>query len=64
MENDYPGLKKFFECFSRFHDKLNVDYLSERDFDKLPYLDSDSDSDDDEVDSDDIKDIIYRFSQG
>ena len=69
VENDYPGFKKFFECFSRFQDKLNVDYLSERDFDKLPYLDSDSDSDDDGgdsdsdsdddgVDSDDIKDIL------
>ena len=67
VENDYPGFKKFFKCFSRFQDKLNVDYLSERDFDKLPYLDSDSDddggdsdsdSDDDGVDSDDIKDIL------
>ena len=52
VENDYPGFKSFFECFSRFQDKINVDYLSERDFDKLSYLDSDSDSDSDEFETD------------
>ena len=31
VENDYPGLKKFIECFNRFNDKLKVDYLSEKD---------------------------------
>ena len=56
MENDYPGLKRFFECFSRFNDKLNVDYLGERDIDK--FLDLDSDSDSDVFDSDDIRNIL------
>ena len=50
VENDYPGFKKFFECFSKFQDKLNIYYLSESDFDKLSYLDSDSDES--ETDSD------------
>ena len=45
VENDYPGLKKFIECFNRFHDKLKVDYFSEKDF--KSFLDSDSDSDSD-----------------
>ena len=31
VENDYPGFKRFFECYSRFSDKLNVDYRSEED---------------------------------
>ena len=25
VENDFPGFKRFFECFSRFNDKINVD---------------------------------------
>ena len=29
VENDYPGFKEFFECFSRFQDKSNVDEMSE-----------------------------------
>ena len=41
VENDYPGLKKFIECFNRFNDKFKVDYLSEKDFES--FLDSDSD---------------------
>ena len=45
IENDYPGFKKFFECFSRFQDKLNVDYMSESDYYKSKIYDSDSDSD-------------------
>ena len=69
MENNYPGFQKFFECFSQFQDKLNIDYLSERDFDKLSYLDSDSDSDFD-IDSDsdesgiDSDDIVTMFGNG
>ena len=66
IENDYPGFKKFFECFSKFQGKLYVDYLSESDYDKLKIydsdsddsgIDSDSDSDSDEsgIDSDDIE---------
>ena len=53
VENDYPGLKKFIECFNRFHDKLKVDYFSEKDF--KSFLDSDSD---DGVDRDDIAGIL------
>ena len=52
MENDYPGFKRFFECFSTSNDKINVEYLSERDIVKFLNLDSDSDSDSD-IDSDD-----------
>ena len=29
VENDFPGFKRFFECFSRFNDKINVDQMSE-----------------------------------
>ena len=58
MENDFPGLKRFFECFSRFNDKINVDQMSEEDYYEsiiydsdddviYNYSDSDSDSDDD-----------------
>ena len=25
VENDFPGFKRFFERFSRFNDKINVD---------------------------------------
>ena len=32
VENDYPGFKEFFECFSRFKDKLNVDEMSEEEY--------------------------------
>ena len=69
IENDYPGFKKFFECFSRFNEKLNVDYISESDSykskiydsdsdDEIDYRYSDSDSDDDGVDSDEITNIF------
>ena len=51
-------LKGFFECFSRFNDKINVDQMSEEDYYEsiiydsdddviYNYSDSDSDSDDD-----------------
>ena len=68
-------LKKFFECFSRFQDKLNVDYMSESDYCKSKIYDSDTDSDsysysygdsdsDDEsgIDSDDIAAIFNSDS--
>ena len=29
VENDYPGFKKFFECFKRFCDKVKVSYFDE-----------------------------------
>ena len=45
VENDFPGLKRFFECFSRFNDKINVDQMSEEDYYKSIIFDSDSDSD-------------------
>ena len=53
VENDFPGLKRFFECFSRFNDKINVDQMSEEDYYKSKIYDSDSDSDDD---------VIYIYS--
>ena len=40
MENDDPGFKEFFECFSGFSD------------DEIDYRYSDSDSEDSETDSD------------
>ena len=63
VENDYPGFKEFFECFSRFNDKLNVDQMSEEEYyksiisdsdsdDEIDYRYSDSDSEDSETDSD------------
>ena len=64
IENDYPGFKKFFECFSRFQDKLNVNYDEVNIYDNDSDSDSDykiiwSDSDDDSgVDSDDINDMF------
>ena len=59
IENDYPGFKKLFECFSRFQDKLNVDYDSEYDYYKSKIFDSDSDSDDESgIDSDQINNIF------
>ena len=47
IENDYPGFKKFFECFSRFQDKLNVEYITESEYYKSIIYDSDIDSDSD-----------------
>ena len=42
-ENDYPGLKEFSECFSKFKDKIKIEELSFSDFKRdLSYLDSDS----------------------
>ena len=51
VENDFPGFKRFFECFSRFNDKINVDEVSEEDYYKS--LIYDIDDDDDYVISDD-----------
>ena len=43
-ENDYRGLKEFFESFSKFKDKINIEELSFSDFKRdLSYLDSDDD---------------------
>ena len=43
-KNDYPGLKEFFESFSKFKDKINIEELSFSDFKReLSYLDSDDD---------------------
>ena len=47
VESDFPGLKRFFECFSRFNDKINVDEVSEEEYYKSIIFDSDSDSDSD-----------------
>ena len=61
IENDYPGFKDFFECFSRFQDKLNISYFDEEELDKLVNLDTESESEsesDDGVDSDNINNII------
>ena len=42
-ENDYPGLKEFYESFSKFKDKIKIEELSFSDFKRdLSYLDSDS----------------------
>ena len=72
IENDYPGFKDFFECFSRFQDKLNISYFDEEELDKLVNLDTESDdgvdsdninniiSDDDEIVDDDINNIFRR----
>ena len=59
IENDYPGFKNFFECFSRFYDKLNIAQMSEEDYYKSIIFNSDSDTDSDS-DSDD--DVIYSDS--
>ena len=54
-------LKSFFECFSRFQDKLNVDY------EKIQIYDSDSDDEINWIDSDsdhsgvDSDDILSMF---
>ena len=50
-ENDYPGLKEFFESFSKFNDKIKKEELSFSDF-KSDIINLDSDSDDDYVISD------------
>ena len=73
IENDYPGFKKFFECFSRFNEKLNVDYISESDYYKSKLYDSDSDDEidyrysdsdsDDEIDCD-SDDIGFKYGNG
>ena len=55
VENDFPGFKRFFECFSRFNDKINVDQMSEEDYFKSIIYGSDSDSDSDD-------DVIYIYS--
>ena len=46
MESDNPGFKSFYECFSKFYDKIEIYYFSESNLKNLSYLDSDSDSDD------------------
>ena len=46
VENDFPGFKRFFECFSRFNDKINVDEVSEEDYHKSLIYDIDDDDDD------------------
>ena len=50
-ENDYSGLKEFFESFSKFNDKIKKEELSFSDF-KSDIINLDSDSDDDYVISD------------
>ena len=58
VENDFPGFKSFFECFSRFNDKINVDPMSEEEYYKSKFFDSDDNdyniilSDSDDSDSD------------
>ena len=43
-ENDYPGLKEFYESFSKFKDKIEIEEMSFSDFkESLKYLDSDDD---------------------
>ena len=43
-ENDYPGLKEFFESFSKFKDKIKIEEMTFSDFkESLKYLDSDDD---------------------
>ena len=45
-ENDYPGLKEFFESFSKFNDKIKIEEMTFSDFkESLKYLDSDGDDD-------------------
>ena len=50
-ENDCPGLKEFFESFSKFNDKIKKEELSFSHF-KSDIINLDSDSDDDYVISD------------
>ena len=43
-ENDYPGLKEFYEIFSKFNDKIKIEEMTFSDFkESLKYLDSDDD---------------------
>ena len=43
-ENDYPGLKEFYESFSKFKDKIKIEEMSFSDFkESLKYLDGDDD---------------------
>ena len=71
LEYTYTGFNKFFECFSRFMVKINVDEMSEYEYyeslvfdsdsdDEIDYRYSDSDSDDDGVVSDAINNIFGR----
>ena len=73
IEDVYPGFKKFFECFSRFKVKINVDNMSEYDYykslvfdgdsdDEIDYRYSDNDSDD-EIDCD-SDDIGFKYGNG
>ena len=58
VENDYPGYKKFYECFISLKNKIHIDYLNESDLEKLnSTFDSDDgdDSDEFEIDSNDIE---------
>ena len=46
-ENDYPGLREFYESFNKFKDKIKIKEMTFSEFkNSLIYLDSDSDSDD------------------
>ena len=49
MENNFPGFKKFYECFDKLHDKLNIEYSDDSDVEYDIKL---SDSDDSDSDSD------------
>ena len=48
-ENNFPGFKKFYECFDKLHDKLNIEYSDDSDDSddeyEIKWSDSDSDSD-------------------
>ena len=44
-ENNFPGFKKFYECFDKLNDKLNIEYSDDSDVEYEIKL-SDSDSDD------------------
>ena len=41
-ENNFPGFKKFYECFDKFNDKLNIEY-------------SDDSDDSDDIDDSDVE---------
>ena len=62
IEDAYTGFNKFFECFSRFMFKINVDEMSEYDYYKSLVFDGDSD-DESETDSvsDEYKNEIYEL---
>ena len=43
-ENDYPGLKEFFESFSKFNNKIKIEEMTFSEFESsVRYLDSDDD---------------------